>query len=184
MEEHNKLCKQSSSCEALSAAPVAFSFHTLSADKLVAEIAHLFGKNSLPGMDCKLFSPPHPSPDSKNQQCNPQLLSHYSLILGQHSCRRTPCILVISWETLPFGVNIMLLLMGLKFISSFPITYFSRFMNAKWHCREEGCWLAWKLSLLQFAFKQAKLINELKVVLVYREMPACWSWWVPTPSGL
>lgn len=74
---------------------MALSFHKLSAVKLVAKIVGLFGKNSLPGMDCKLFSP-YAGPDGETVQCNPQLLSHYSFILGQYSCRRTLCIFLIS----------------------------------------------------------------------------------------
>lgn len=53
--------------------------------------------------------------------------------------------------------------MGLKFISSFPITYFIYFMNVKWHCREQSCELPCaeleEVSLLCSEFKQAE-INE------------------------
>lgn len=117
---------------------VALLCHKLSAVELVAKIVGLFGKNSLPGMDRKLLSPPHPSPDGESLPCNPQP-PHCSFIPGWYSRCRTLCVFLISRETLPFGGNIMLLLMGLKLISSFPITYFISFMNVKWCCGEKSC---------------------------------------------
>lgn len=61
--------------------------------------------------------------------------------------------------------------MGLKFISSFPITYFIYFMNVKWRCREQSCELPCaelqKVSVLNV--NAQKLINEMEVAR--HEMP-------------
>ena len=77
---------------------MALACRKLSAVELVAKIVGLFGRNSLPGMDCKVFSPSHPSPRGESLPCTHRyLVARYSFILGQYSCCRTPCILLISW---------------------------------------------------------------------------------------